>query len=1396
MQKVTPLHSSNTPVQPIVQLNTFGAFLRYLREREQVPQSELAESFPYFFEEYRQPPLTPDMYRKMEKGKRAPQYEELLPLYAALVGNDFTISPQERSAFVRLARLKVEGLQRKRPKVRAEGEWRLLEIQLAQLDQDTQSVQAIEAGEQATKKRQHKRSLLDTSHIVGREPWLDTMLSHLETRLKKLVVIQGIMGVGKSSGLKLLLQNLLEREECWPILYSFPTGPDITPTDHLDTFLATILAEVQVAEPEASKTPSLTKRIEQVVMHLTGTALRVILLIDDAQVILDEHGQLLQEWQQFFTTYLRSNHQAIIYLATREWPLWTGRERSYVVDGDEAILPPLDQQSGTQIWQRLGFTDVPEHLLQEATTRCGGNALMIELRAANLQRPRFSFGWQRKILQEKKSEHQQLIEQLLTDTHVFGTADVEARQLLQQVIGRRLSHDALQILEALAATPVALPFPLLLEINSQAEYAFVELLQASLIDRNAMEQDERAQLQPLAREATIHELLAQNRLAESEQQLIHAYTVWLEQGTFLSEQEQAMVISELVAAHLKKRHLLEAAELLIEYGWLSFAFGHAPRLARITDETMRAFNWHYQPEEEVGGLLLQYDLLARALDKDLSNTERKKAYLHLYEIMISEKVAFKPRTIVYLVHHKLRYLISDKQHAGAWSVIDEACRRYEDLQYTKPITYAELLDRRAYVLGRWGDFKDGQSKKEQDKIAVKNLQEEAHHYWQEAVEVHQQCIDMLRKSERFSSPIQQSHIRFKRARLLNDLAYYRRCIGLLEEARQAMEECLKLKEAGLAWTNSLAVSYGDYGQLLGQLGHYQDALIYSDRAFQVVQKNIDNGDTSAQQEKGMQLVDKGKLLLLLGRLDEAKELFTEGISLVEDTARSIYKDHAEEGLQIIEAWHRENPRHQLDWRWYPEYHQLVSYDDITWLTQAGPFSDQERQEWESLIDRRENVEVSKRMSAIVVQSRKRELAKSLEEQREPSFHYPLIPYQEVQSRLADLLLLQTEIERNEPNILVRRLYKDAIEERINELKLVIATYKGDDDVFWIHSQQLAEKPTLVEMQIALSQLLFRVRQGGGYTYTQELSDIILQKLEQWQLTPLVYSFEASGCERKAMVSMEQHGPTTNTVQQMFPDYVTQNFFEAVFRDYQFNWTVVVDPAATSERVDLNRHRLVLTGKPMSSVKIRELLAHEIEIHVFRSSSGAKSPLAILSSGLQGYLDTEEGVATSYVEQAIRQGLGIEPKPKLWIGTLACGLASGVGCSPLSFRELLLFIESVSLLVDLLDRNEVPLTQLQEKARRYAENRCLRTYRGVTNLERRGICSNKDTYYLRGFLKVCQELERDPRIFDKLMIGSVGLHHLADLAELGITKPSVAHKHLGADPELDKYIAQFANQDLA
>jgi hypothetical protein len=46
---------------------------------------------------------------------------------------------------------------------------------------------------------------------------------------------------------------------------------------------------------------------------------------------------------------------------------------------------------------------------------------------------------------------------------------------------------------------------------------------------------------------------------------------------------------------------------------------------------------------------------------------------------------------------------------------------------------------------------------------------------------------------------------------------------------------------------------------------------------------------------------------------------------------------------------------------------------------------------------------------------------SLKEQREPGFHYPRIPYDEVQSRISGFSQLRAEIEQEESNDRIRKV---------------------------------------------------------------------------------------------------------------------------------------------------------------------------------------------------------------------------------------------------------------------------------------------------------------------------------------------------------------------------------------
>lgn len=1372
---VSPQKRPLTPTK--LPINDFGAYLRFLRDRKRLTQEELLLALDQKFEDYDVASLTKDMYRRIEAGRRAPQFEELLPLLAGMV-ESCELSREDIHTCLRLARLKLENLQRKKPQARSDGEWRLLEIQLTQLATQTRSATADAALQAIEKPELSPRLSFDTSHLLGREAWVERMISYLTAQRKKFITILGMMGEGKTSGLKWLLQRLLELDGYYPIFYTFSTAEDRTPTDQLSAFVSAILAELHVSDPDG-KTPPLEKQMEQVLTRLAELSQRVVFLVDDAHLVLDGQGQLTPEWDRFLRAFVASDHHATLFWAAREWPSWRGRDRGLVVDGNAAQLPALSPEACAEIWRRMGFDDVEDTLLRQASAKYGYNPLMIELRGKSLLRPRVNFAWPEEMdpeeEQEPLSEHQRLIRELLREKQTFGALDVDVRHQLKQVVSHRLTQDGLQTLEVLAASSLPLPLPLLMEVTPQADYALAELSNASLIDRTSLASN-RAQLQPLTREAGLQRLQESKRLGETEALLIPLYQRWLEKGNFHDELEMASLVSELAALYLKQRQLLQAAELLVEYGWLMLAFGHGARVARIAEGTMRAFNWRTTADNEFGGLLLQYHLLIHFSKEDLSASDRKKAYLHLWDVMAAGEVPFRVQTFVHLTTHKLLYMTRERHYEEAWSLVNELCERYADLQQNKPTTYAELLDRRAFVRGRWGDYQDAQAKKPEEPGMAEHLRLEAFQHRQEAVAIHQQCIDLLLQCERFASPIEQSRIRFKRARLLNDLAYYQRCVGLLAEARLSMKECLRLKESGYVVPISLAVSYDDFSQLLSELGAFQGAKSYSDRSLQIVQEQIAGGNRSALHEKGMFLINRGKLFLLLGQLEEAGALFKEGIPLVEGTTRDDKVATAREGLRIIDAWRKNNPRNHLDWKWFVRFQDLANYSDVALLAQAGPFLAEEQREWELLWPQRGEDTAKKRLAALITQSRKRELDACWTERRNPSgIHYPRVDQTEVLSRITCFEQLSEEIRQHEQNAIVRKLYLRSIEERLDELHLIGAAGKQDDEQFWEYNQRLNGLPNPPEIELALRYLADLLRRGLKDENAKGLSEQIIQQTRQWSLYPM--DLEPVPDEMKnGMQAL-----SSDTATKLFSPETVQRFFSEVFRRYQFDWTVVWDGTTDHPWVSFSQRRLFLPeGKDMTTTKLRQLLGHEIEMHAFRSSSGARSPLALLSTGLDGSLDAEEGLALDYTEDTANS----------WFGTLATSLATGAICQPYSFIDLLSFFEMVNLLKNLLGKKDASLEELQRDARIRAQNRGLRTWRGVSHFAP-GICSTKDTVYLRGYLAVKAALEGGTVIFDQLMTGAVGLHHLDDLAELGIVRPSVPHLRLSSDPNLEQYISQFA-----
>ena len=1104
----------------------FGAFLKMRRDQWSVRQREVLLYLPGW---------TQTSYSRLESGTIAPAFDQLLPLYSALQQAGVQWDATDRQHYLALARKRIEEKKRQAEQ-HSERDWADLRYQLTNVD-----FLLDEPDEIPNRWSPPKPLQAETRHLLGRSEWLASITQAIQSHAsKKLVVLHGPVGIGKSSELHRLIQHFIHASEpayhvIWiPLL---PAERSAGPESSLTLLLGNVLAE-SGAPPPTPEMASWEKRQRLVFAHLEQSSRPVVILVDNAENALMEDGSLSACWEEFLAHFLRRQHRATLVMATKEWPGWQGRDRMLV---QESTVPPLDVPTCIQLLQQLGLESVPIQYLQEVCTRVGGIPLCLEWVAALAHDPLLLDDWQAvNLVQQPDVDITLRLERLLAEPlFLKGHIATKMQPLLERVLERRLSAGARALLHHLASCNVPL--------NATTLRTFCEhprLLRELRNNSLLMAYSHRAQLLPVVA-SVVQQGLTPEQTRELEEHIIQALQRWVDEGS-LDTQEAGHVITELAMLLLKHHRLLEAAELLIRYGWLSINQGSIPQIIQLVTNKLKQPGWHSTKDNECGGLLLRV-FLRRYLK--LENSGIEIVFQHIFQIARNKSVALSPGTRLYLLGNELRLLIMKDQ--------------------------------------------------------------------------------------------------------------------------------------------------------------------------------------------------------------------------------------------------QDNPHCYLDWQWFPRYHHLASYSDVSWLTQAGPFSDEEQREWDTLLHQKDDESASKRLATIIALSRKRELDLSLREQREPRFHYPRIPYDEVQSRSIGFSQLRAEIEREEPNVIVRRLYLAAIDELLIELNMIAATGQQDDDTFWAYNQRLNPTPNSAEMQIAVQDLARLLRRGLLLENTRDMAQQLIQQTGQWDIDPMGIKYSSEDAEQNAMISEEKRPVTANESQRLFSPETVRRFFADIFRQYQFPWTIRLDSATNHAHVSQSLKQLILPAdKWISSEKIRQLLGHEIETHVFRAVSGEKSSLAILSIGLGGYLETEEGLAIYYTQEVDKYKAAGKSE-KSWIGTLATGLAAGVMCKPYTFRELQLFLESVNILQSLFAESDLPFTEIREEARRNAQNRCLRTWRGVTDLTHPGICSVKDNVYLRGYLAVSQALEKDRTTFERLMVGSIGLQHLTDLTEIGITITHVKHLQFAIDPDLDAYIARFA-----
>ncbi len=151
-----------------------------------------------------------------------------------------------------------------------------------------------------------------------------------------------------------------------------------------------------------------------------------------------------------------------------------------------------------------------------------------------------------------------------------------------------------------------------------------------------------------------------------------------------------------------------------------------------------------------------------------------------------------------------------------------------------------------------------------------------------------------------------------RPRCLNYLGYYLTWNGQTAEALTYLEQSIELGEQGYCNFGVLAAAYGDKSQALMELGRFEEALLFDEKALAEVQRCAESGDALSQDEVWIYLVNRGRLYLRLGRIEEAEALLQEAEPRIQPH-RSIYRLLARRALAELKQQHSQpSPQQEAD----------------------------------------------------------------------------------------------------------------------------------------------------------------------------------------------------------------------------------------------------------------------------------------------------------------------------------------------------------------------------------------------------------------------------------------------------------------------------------------------------
>ncbi len=347
------------------------------------------------------------------------------------------------------------------------------------------------------------------------------------------------------------------------------------------------------------------------------------------------------------------------------------------------------------------------------------------------------------------------------------------------------------------------------------------------------------------------------------------------------------------------------------------------------------------------------------------------------------------------------------------------------------------------------------------------------------------------------------------------------------------------------------------------------------------------------------------------------------------------------------------------------------------------------------------------------------------------------------ARTDRLLGLEKDILSTEKNNTIRELYQAKITEELERVHLYRAVLNNDTDDFFEATAKVFGKPKQSVWQDILTRI--KTRKNYSATTTPELHQIISSYHFEYaegsdQIIQIPQSSDILHLQKElfGLFPFLQLDSITN---ELSAPQIVEAFNRALANIGAHDWISEVAEGSRTAICVMNRKKTVVIpqARKVTSPEVTKLIAHEICTHVYRSTAAEKSPLQLLRFGLDHYLMTEEGIATTNEQILSSKFKDFSGDDKYF----AIGLVHGLDGIKRDFRAIYEIMKEYYFL-------KFPSKDpqdLKEKAWRL----CVRIFRG-TPPAHKGVCYTKDLIYREGNIKIWQLLLKDPRFYPTLFVG--------------------------------------------